>query len=53
MQTKLERIAEIAKERPEERFISLVHLINPKGRIPRLARGYLLMKNRLFKLIDK
>lgn len=28
METKLARIAEIAKERPEERFTSLAHLIN-------------------------
>lgn len=28
MSTKLERIAEIAKERPEEKFTSLIHLIN-------------------------
>ena len=33
MQTKLERIAEIAKERPEERFTSLVHLINEESLI--------------------
>jgi len=31
MQTKLERIAEIAKEGPEERFTSLVHLINEES----------------------
>ncbi|WP_338013815.1 RNA-directed DNA polymerase [Desulforamulus profundi] len=28
METKLARIAEIAKERPEERFTSLAHLVN-------------------------
>lgn len=28
METKLERIAQIAKEKPEERFTSLIHLIN-------------------------
>ena len=28
METKLERIAEIAKEKPDERFTSLIHLIN-------------------------
>jgi group II intron reverse transcriptase/maturase len=28
METKLERIARIAKERPEEKFTSLIHLIN-------------------------
>lgn len=28
MSTKLERIAEIAKEKPEEKFTSLIHLIN-------------------------
>ena len=33
MQTKLERIARIAKERPEERFTSLVHLINEESLI--------------------
>jgi RNA-directed DNA polymerase len=31
MVTKLERIAQIAKERPEERFTSLVHLINEES----------------------
>ena len=33
MQTKLERIARIAKERPEEKFTSLVHLINEESLI--------------------
>ncbi len=33
MQTKLGRIAEIAKERPEERFTSLAHLINEESLI--------------------
>lgn len=28
MVTKLERIAKIAKEKPDERFTSLIHLIN-------------------------
>ena len=28
MKTKLERIAEVAKEKPNEKFTSLVHLIN-------------------------
>jgi len=30
METKLRRIAEVARTRPEERFTSLVHLINEK-----------------------
>lgn len=33
MRTKLERIARIAKERPKERFTSLVHLINEESLI--------------------
>ena len=37
MQTKLERIAELAKERPEERFTSLVHLINEELNLPRFT----------------
>ena len=30
METKLARIAQVARQKPEERFTSLVHLINPE-----------------------
>jgi retron-type reverse transcriptase len=33
METKLERIAQIAKTKPEERFTSLIHLINKEALI--------------------
>ena len=49
MQTKLERIAEIAKERPEERFTSLVHLINEES----LIRAHRQMKAKKAPGIDK
>jgi len=49
MQTKLERIAEIAKERPEERFTSLVHLINEES----LIQAHRQMKAKKAPGIDK
>ncbi|WP_243414605.1 hypothetical protein [Sporosalibacterium faouarense] len=33
METKLERIAEIAKSKPKEKFTSLIHLINKESLI--------------------
>ena len=33
METKLERIAEVAKSEPKERFTSLIHLINKESLI--------------------
>jgi len=49
MQTKLERIAEIAKERPEERFTSLVHLINEES----LIKAHRMMKAKKAPGIDR
>jgi len=49
MQTKLERIAKIAKERPEERFTSLVHLINEES----LIQAHRQMKAKKVPGIDK
>jgi group II intron reverse transcriptase/maturase len=49
MQTKLERIARIAKERPEERFTSLVHLINEES----LIQAHRQMKAKKAPGIDK
>ncbi|MCD6135377.1 group II intron reverse transcriptase/maturase [Candidatus Bipolaricaulota bacterium] len=49
MQTKLERIAEIAKERPEERFTSLIHLINEES----LIQAHRKMKAKKVPGIDK
>jgi group II intron reverse transcriptase/maturase len=49
MQTKLGRIAEIAKERSEERFTSLVHLINEES----LIRAHRQMKAKKAPGIDK
>lgn len=49
MQTKLERIARIAKERPEERFTSLVHLINEES----LTQAHRQMKVKKAPGIDK
>ena len=49
MQTKLERIAEIAKESPEERFTSLVHLINEES----LIKAHRMMKVKKAPGIDR
>jgi len=49
MQTKLERIAEIAKERPEERFTSLIHLINEES----LIKAHRMMKAKKVPGIDR
>ena len=49
MQTKLERIAELAKERPEERFTSLVHLINEES----LIKAHRMMKAKKAPGIDR
>ena len=49
MSTKLERIAEIAKERPKERFTSLVHLINEES----LTKAHRQMKAKKAPGIDK
>ena len=49
MQTKLERIAELAKERPEERFTSLVHLINEES----LIKAHRMMKVKKAPGIDR
>jgi len=49
MRTKLERIARIAKERPEERFTSLVHLINEES----LIRAHRQMKAKKAPGVDK
>ncbi len=49
MQTKLERIARIAKERSEERFTSLVHLINEES----LTQAHRQMKVKKATGIDK
>jgi retron-type reverse transcriptase len=49
MQTKLKRIAEIAKERPEERFTSLAHLINEES----LIQAHRQMKGKKAPGIDK
>lgn len=49
MSTKLERIAKIAKERPNERFTSLVHLINEES----LRQAHHQMKARKATGLDK
>lgn len=49
MRTKLERIARIAKERPKERFTSLVHLINEES----LIKAHRQMKAKKAPGIDK
>lgn len=49
MQTELERIARIAKERPKERFTSLVHLINEES----LVQAHRQMKAKKAPGIDK
>lgn len=49
MRTKLERIARIAKERPKERFTSLVHLINEES----LIQAHRQMKAKKAPGIDK
>ena len=49
MQTKLERIARIAKERPKERFTSLVHLINEES----LVQAHRQMKAKKAPGLDK
>jgi len=49
MQTELERIARIAKERPKERFTSLVHLINEES----LVQAHRQMKAKKAPGLDK
>lgn len=48
MLTKLERIAEIAKEKPKEKFTSLMHLIDEK--MPTRILKIIMVQNRLLSI---
>jgi len=49
MRTKLERIAKVAKERPDEKFTSLIHLINEES----LVQAHERMKQRKSPGVDQ